>query len=59
MNGSHLCEQPLLRNHADAPFVNYNTTIDISNNLTKVYGKHTIKGGIYLQRSRKNQTSFN
>ncbi len=42
----------------DAPFINYNTTIDISDNLTKIWGKHTIKGGIYMQRSRKDQTSF-
>jgi len=42
----------------NAPFVNYNTTIDFSDNLTKVWGKHTIKGGAYLQRSRKDQTSF-
>jgi len=43
----------------DAPFHNYNTTIDISNNLTKVWGSHTVKAGIFLQRSRKDQTSFN
>ena len=58
VNGSHLANQPSFGT-GDAPFVNYNTTIDISNNLTKVWGKHTIKGGIYIQRSRKNQTSFN
>jgi Carboxypeptidase regulatory-like domain/TonB-dependent Receptor Plug Domain len=58
VNGSHLANGPSFGT-ADAPFVNYNTTIDISNNLTKVWGKHTIKAGIYIQRSRKNQTSFN
>jgi hypothetical protein len=42
----------------NAPFVNYNTTIDFSDNLTKVWGTHTIKAGVYLQRSRKDQTSF-
>ena len=42
----------------NAPFVNYNTTIDISDNLTKVWGNHTIKAGFYMQRSRKDQTSF-
>ncbi len=57
VGGSHLANSPSFGS-ADAPFVNYNTTIDISNNLTKVWGKHTIKAGIYLQRSRKNQTSF-
>jgi hypothetical protein len=58
VGGSHLANSPSFGT-ADAPFVNYNTTIDISNNLTKVWGKHTIKAGIYIQRSRKNQTSFN
>jgi len=42
----------------NAPFVNYNTTIDLSDNFTKVWGKHVIKAGMYLQRSRKDQTSF-
>jgi Carboxypeptidase regulatory-like domain len=58
VNGTHLANQPSLGT-ADAPFVNYNTTIDISDNLTKVWGKHIVKAGVYLQRSRKNQTSFN
>ncbi len=57
VNGTHLANTPSFGT-ADAPFVNYNTTIDISNNLTKVWGQHTIKAGVYLQRSRKNQTSF-
>jgi hypothetical protein len=42
----------------DAPFINYNTTFDFTDGFTKVWGKHTIKAGIYMQRSRKNQTSF-
>jgi hypothetical protein len=57
VNGTHLANGPSFGT-ADAPFVNYNTTIDISDNLTKVWGKHTIKTGLYIQRSRKNQTSF-
>jgi hypothetical protein len=57
VNGSHLANQPSFGT-ADAPFHNYNTTIDYSDNLTKSWGKHTLKGGVYLQRSRKNQTSF-
>lgn len=43
---------------ADAPFHAINDTIDIVDNLTKVWGTHTIKTGIYLQRSTKNQSSF-
>ena len=43
---------------ADAPFINYNTTIDITDSLTKVWRSHVIKAGYYMQRSRKDQTSF-
>ena len=43
---------------SNAPFINYNTTIDITDGLAKVWNRHTIKTGVYLQRSRKNQTSF-
>jgi hypothetical protein len=42
----------------DAPFVNYNTVINISDNLTRIVGSHTLKTGIFLERSRKNQSSF-
>ena len=56
-NGTRITASPSLGT-GDAPFINYNTTIDISDNLTKVWGSHTIKGGVYMQRSRKNQTSF-
>jgi hypothetical protein len=57
VNGTHLANSPSFGT-ADAPFHNFNTTIDISNNLTKVWGTHTIKAGVYMQRSRKDQTSF-
>mgnify|MGYP001453253473 CR=1 FL=1 len=43
---------------ANAPFFNYNTTIDIIDNLSKVSGQHLFKMGVYIQRSRKDQTSF-
>jgi len=42
----------------DAPFVNYNTVINISDNITRVMGPHTIKSGVFMERSRKNQSSF-
>ena len=56
-NGTRISASPGLGT-GDAPFINYNTTIDTSDNLTKVWRSHTIKGGIYMQRSRKDQTSF-
>jgi hypothetical protein len=40
------------------PFRNFNNTFDITNNLTKVKGSHTMKFGIYLHKSRKDQTAF-
>ncbi len=56
-NGSHLANSPTFVTN-DAPFHNYNTSIDVSDALTKIWGSHTIKTGIFLQRSRKDQTSF-
>lgn len=42
----------------NAPFFNYNTTIEWIDNFTKIVGSHIMKGGVYIQRSRKDQTSF-
>src|SRR5204863_101937 len=42
----------------DAPFYNYNTTIEWIDNVSKVWNQHVLKAGIYVQRSRKDQTSF-
>jgi hypothetical protein len=42
----------------NAPFFNYNTTIDWIDNVSKVWNAHVFKAGIYVQRSRKDQTSF-
>ena len=40
------------------PFRNFNWTWDISDSVTKVAGTHTLKAGIYLHRSWKDQTAF-
>jgi outer membrane receptor protein involved in Fe transport len=40
------------------PFLNYNHTYDITDSIAKVHGTHTIKGGIYLHKSQKDQTAF-
>src|SRR5260370_12387675 len=42
----------------NAPFYNYNPTIEYIDNLSKVWRQHTFKFGGYLQRSRKDQSSF-
>ncbi len=45
-------------NFAGTPFRNFNHTWDFTNNLTKVLGRHTLKAGIYLHYSQKDQTAF-
>jgi hypothetical protein len=55
--GSRLANSPGFGT-SDAPFINYNTTIDITDSVSKIWGRHAFKAGTYLQRSRKNQTSF-
>jgi hypothetical protein len=55
--GNNLANSPGFGS-ADAPFVNYNTTIDLTDSVTKVWRTHVIKAGYYMQRSRKDQTSF-
>lgn len=40
------------------PFRNFNHTYDITDNVTKVRGSHTMKAGIYLHKSLKDQTAF-
>ncbi|MEO5823035.1 MAG: carboxypeptidase regulatory-like domain-containing protein [Vicinamibacteraceae bacterium] len=42
----------------NAPFYNFNTTYDFLANLTKVWGRHTSKFGVYAQKSLKDQSGF-
>lgn len=46
-------------NFTGIPFLNYNHTYDITDSMAKVFGPHTFKGGIYLHKSAKDQTSTN
>jgi len=39
------------------PFMNYNTTIEVHDNLSKIAGNHRLKAGVYWQYSAKDQTS--
>jgi hypothetical protein len=55
--GSRLANSPGFGT-SDAPFINYNTTIDITDSVAKIWDRHAFKFGVYMQRSRKNQTSF-
>jgi hypothetical protein len=45
--------------YSQFPYKNSNTTFDFYDNMSKVSGAHTIKGGIYVQRSRKDQAAGN
>jgi hypothetical protein len=45
-------------NSSQSPFTNFNTTYDFLGSLTKVWGRHTSKAGVYMQKSLKDQTSF-
>ncbi len=56
-NGTRIANSPVFGT-GNAPFVNYNTTIDITDTFSKVKGQHVLKTGIFMQRSRKDQTSF-
>ncbi|HEU0185741.1 MAG TPA: TonB-dependent receptor [Blastocatellia bacterium] len=42
----------------NAPFYNYNTTRDLSVNLSKIVGPHNFKFGLFWQNSFKPQSSF-
>jgi hypothetical protein len=43
--------------YSQFPYKNSNTTFDIYDNVSKVVGTHTLKAGIYYQRSRKDQAA--
>ncbi|HWQ34639.1 MAG TPA: carboxypeptidase regulatory-like domain-containing protein [Blastocatellia bacterium] len=45
--------------YSQFPYKNSNTTFDFYDNVSKVWGSHTAKAGIYIQRSRKDQAAGN
>jgi hypothetical protein len=45
--------------YSQFPYKNSNTTFDFYDNVSKVWGTHTMKAGIYIQRSRKDQAAGN
>lgn len=59
-SGTHITSTfaPNFSSVGDAPFLNYNTVINLSDNITKIWNAHTIKLGALFERSRKDQTSF-
>jgi hypothetical protein len=57
-NGGHVTGDAGRYQTNNGPFLNENTTYDILANLTKVFGAHTAKFGVYYQSSYKPQTAF-
>jgi hypothetical protein len=45
--------------YSQFPYKNSNTTFDFYDNVSKVWGTHTGKAGIYINRSRKDQAAGN
>jgi hypothetical protein len=43
---------------SNAPFTNFNSTQDVVGSLTKLWGRHTAKLGLYYHHSLKPQSSF-
>jgi hypothetical protein len=56
-NGTRIANEPFFGT-GNAPFYNYNTTLDWIDNFSKIWNQHLFKAGFYLQRSYKDQTSF-
>jgi Carboxypeptidase regulatory-like domain/TonB-dependent Receptor Plug Domain len=56
-SGSRVANQPNLGTN-NAPFTNFNTTQDVVASLTKLWGRHTAKVGVYYHHSLKPQSSF-
>ncbi len=47
----------VINNYSQFPYKNSNTTFDFYDNLNKIWGSHSFKGGIYYQRQRKDQAA--
>jgi hypothetical protein len=58
--GTKISNQPNFDTGGGAwtPFKTYNTTVEWSDSVTKTLGSHMVKGGVFFQRNRKNQTAY-
>ena len=56
-NGGRIANGPNFGTN-NAPFFNYNRTLDVVDNFSKIIDKHAVKVGGYFQRSWKDQTVF-
>jgi hypothetical protein len=46
-----------IQSYSQFPYKNSNTTFDFLDNVSKVWGKHLLKFGVFVQRSRKDQAA--
>ncbi|HEY2933855.1 MAG TPA: carboxypeptidase regulatory-like domain-containing protein [Acidobacteriota bacterium] len=46
-----------ITDYSQFPYKNSNTTFDFIDNVSKVWGPHLIKAGVFFQRSRKDQSA--
>jgi len=49
---------PTSTNIRSLPFHNANVTFEFTDNVSKMYGTHQLRAGIYVQRQRKDQPAF-
>jgi len=47
----------VINNYSQFPYKNSNTTFDFIDNVSKVWSNHMLKGGVFVQRSRKDQAA--
>ncbi|MBO0862074.1 MAG: TonB-dependent receptor [Chloracidobacterium sp.] len=55
--GGNLANSPNIGSN-NAPFTNFNTTRDIAGSVSKIWGAHNAKFGVFWQNSFKPQSSF-
>lgn len=46
-----------ITSYSQFPYKNSNTTFDFIDNISKIWGSHMLKAGIFVQRSRKDQSA--
>jgi hypothetical protein len=62
-NDGKIANSPVLNKNDGAgswtPYNGYNTTIEFADNFSRMQGKHFLRFGAFVQRSRKNQPAYN
>ena len=57
--GENISNAPVFRQNGEwAPFYTYASSLEWIDNFSKVWGKHLIRAGLYIERYHKDQTAF-